>query len=134
MAYVDSELAKQRYMHTNQSTLTSKSMGGSSASIIDAIVQRQPAALGKLQEVDLGPDAASLNAVRTEAAKRRLQGGDVELEEPAGKVRLGRDGKPRKPRWRRNSEDLKRDKLVEEVMRESKRKGFFTLTSTCNTR
>jgi hypothetical protein len=37
-------------------------------------------------------------------------------------VRLGRNGKPRRQPKRRNSEDLRRDQLVEAVMREAKRK------------
>ena len=121
MAYIDSELAKRRHMHTIPSRSANTVIGGLTASTIDAVVQRQPAALGKLQEVDLGPGAASINAARTEAAKRRLEGGEVEPEEPVAKVRLGKDGKPRRVRRRRNSNDIKRDKLVEEVLRESKR-------------
>ena len=121
MAYIDSELTKRRHMHPTSSNLSAKANGNSTASTIDVVVQRQPAALGKLQEVDLGPDAASLNAARTEVAKRRLEGGNAEPEEAPGKVRLGKDGKPRRARRRRNSDDVKRDKLVEEVLRESKR-------------
>ena len=121
MAYIDSELAKRRHMHPSLSNSSGGAIGGLTGSTIDAAVQRQPAALGRLQEVDLGPDATSLNVARTEAAKRRLEGGEVEPEELVGKVRLGKDGKPRRARRRRNSDDIKRDKLVEEVLRESKR-------------
>ena len=45
----------------------------------------------------------------------------VELEEGVQKPRLRKDGKPWRGRRRRNSEDIKRDKLVEEVLRESRR-------------
>lgn len=76
---------------------------------------RQPAALGRLHEVDLGPDATARNIALTEAAQRRLDGEPEEDEKP----RLRRDGKPFR-RKRRTSTDVKRDKLVEEVMRESK--------------
>ncbi|KAL8742722.1 MAG: hypothetical protein Q9184_008209, partial [Pyrenodesmia sp. 2 TL-2023] len=79
-----------------------------------------PAALGKLHEIDLGLDATLRNIARTEAAKKRLEGGEPEVEEPTGKVRLRRDGKPWRGRKRRNSDDVKRDKLVEEVMKESR--------------
>ena len=125
MAYIDSELAKRRQ---GQNTLSHASnadgFGGQSASdTIDAAVRRQPAALGKLHEIDLGPDATLTNIARTEAARRRLEGGAPEVEEEVGKVRLGRDGKPRRNRRRRNSDDVKRDKLVEEVMKESKSKS-----------
>jgi len=82
--------------------------------------------LGKLQEIDLGLDAKLRNIERTEAATRRLEGGEiVEGEETRnrGKIRLGRDGKPWRGRKRRNSEDIKRDKLVEEVLKETRRRS-----------
>ena len=79
---------------------------------------RQPAALGKLHEVDLGADATARNIALTKAAQRRLDGQeDPDLDQ--GKPRLRRDGKPFR-RKRRTSTDVKRDKLVEEVMRESR--------------
>jgi len=86
--------------------------------------QRQPAGLGKLQEIDLGPDVSLRNIAMTEAATRRLQGvapppKNEEVSKTVGK--LGRDGKPRRKRWRRNSDDVKRDEIVEAVMRESRR-------------
>lgn len=122
MAYIDTELAKRRHMHSTSSNSAVGALSKSTRNTIDAVVQRQPAALGRLQEVDLGPDATSLNVARTKAAKRRLEGIDVEPEVITGKVRLGKDGKPRRTRRRRNSSDIKRDKLVEEVLRESKRR------------
>jgi hypothetical protein len=90
----------------------------------DSEVQRQPAALGKLLEIDLGDEARSKNVKRTEQARRRLDGEEVEDESvkdgKPGKVRLGRDGKPWRGRKRRASEDVKRDKLVEDVLRENR--------------
>ena len=83
-------------------------------------VERQPAALGKLHEVDLGPDATLRNIALTEAAQRKLGGVEPELDSQTGKIRLRRDGKPYGWRKRRNSDAIKRDKLVEEVMRESR--------------
>jgi hypothetical protein len=71
--------------------------------------------MGKLQEVDLGPDAAA----RSQQAWEQLQGGPAE-KESTGKVRLGRDGKPRRQPKRRNSDDIRRDQMVEAVLRESK--------------
>ena len=121
MAYIDSELAKRRYgqdpsqLSNGQTRETSP--GGT---IIEFGRNRQPAGLGKLHEVDLGEDARLRNISLTEAAKRRLENGE-QPEEVPGKVRLGRDGKPRRGRKRRGSEDIKRDKLVEEVLKESKR-------------
>lgn len=86
--------------------------------------QRQPAGLGKLQEIDLGPDATAQNIARTEAATKMFgafgERTQSQEAEKSGKVRMGRDGKPWRGRKRRNSEDIKRDRLVEEVLRESR--------------
>ena len=125
MAYIDSELAKRRQALPN--TLSASLDRGTGelseyGALIDAGLRRQPAALGRLHEIDLGPDATLKNIARTEEAKRRLEGGV--FDEGDGKVRLRRDGKPFRRR-RRNSEDVKRDKLVEEVMRESRRESSF---------
>lgn len=125
MAYIDSELAKRRHGHERH-LHTSNSQNLDDCSIddlpADLAKHRQPAALGKLQEIDLGLDATLRNIARTEAAKKRLEGGEPEVDEATGKVRLRRDGKPWRGRRRRNSDDVKRDKLVEEVMKESRRK------------
>ncbi|KAI4100279.1 MAG: hypothetical protein L6R37_005565 [Teloschistes peruensis] len=86
----------------------------------DLARHRQPAALGKLHEIDLGQDATLRNIARTEAARRRLETGEVEIEESTGKIRRRRDGKPWRGRKRRTSVDVKRDKLVEEIMKESR--------------
>jgi len=88
-------------------------------------IQRQPAALGKLHEIDLGNEARDRNVSRTELARRKAAGEEIEAEEEAGagkpkKIRLGKDGKPWRGRKRRNSEDVKRDQLVEELMRENR--------------
>ncbi|MCJ1397660.1 hypothetical protein MMC11_000856 [Xylographa trunciseda] len=121
MAYIDSELAKRRHGPDTADTLTNGYANGvAGPGVVDLVIQRQPAALGKLHEIDLGPDATLKNIARTEAAKRRLEGGEEEVEEGTGKVRLRKDGKPFRSRKRRNSEDVKRDKIVEEVLRESK--------------
>ncbi|KAL9608320.1 MAG: hypothetical protein Q9167_006841 [Letrouitia subvulpina] len=123
MAYIDSELAKRRQGHdrinylSNEQELSELSLQGGSK---DVALHRQPAALGKLHEIDLGPDSTLRNIARTEAAKKRLENGAPEVEEGAGKLRRRRDGKPWRGRKRRNSDDIKRDKLVEEVMKESR--------------
>lgn len=79
---------------------------------------------GRLQEVDLGEEARMRNAAMTEQARRRLAGEalDDESEGSSKRPRLGKDGKPWRPRKRRASEDIKRDQLVEELMRENRRK------------
>jgi hypothetical protein len=86
---------------------------------------RIAAGMGKLQEVDLGPEAAA----RTQQAWKQLQGGLPEKESTA-KVRLGRDGKPRRAPKRRNSDDVRRDQMVEAVLRESKRMPSSHISST----
>ena len=120
MAYIDSELAKRRHGQNTSQLLNGQTRETSpGGTVIDFGRHRQAAGLGKLHEVDLGEDARQRNISLTEAAKRRLEGGEP-LEEIVAKVRLGRDGKPRRGRKRRGSEDIKRDKLVEEVLKESK--------------
>ena len=121
MAFIESELAKRRRQDPSISTQPSNGQDLSpNGALFGAGLRRQPAALGKLHEIDLGPDATLRNIARTQAAQRKLQGIEPEIDQSTGKVRLRKDGKPWRPRKRRNSEDVKRDKLVEEVMRESK--------------
>lgn len=121
MAYIDCELAKRDRQNQITSTLAHNGHELSeNGALLDAGIHRQPAALGKLHEIDLGPDATLRNIARTEAAQRKLEGIEPEIDEKTGKVRLRRDGKPYGWRKRRNSNDVKRDKLVEEVMRETK--------------
>ena len=62
---------------------------------------------GKLMEVDLG---GSLSRHEEEAAAKAAK--------PV-KVRLGRDGKPWRPRKRRGSDDLARDALIDYIMKEN---------------
>lgn len=134
MDYIESQMAKRHERDMPSDTRTSKTndddnnVGGiiKGSSSGDQFPEKQPASLGKLHEIDLGPDAKLRNIERTEAAAKRLVGDESpppdEEESPAKNVRLGKDGKPWRGRKRRNSEDVKRDQLVEEVMRESKRK------------
>ncbi|GJC87026.1 mRNA splicing factor RNA helicase [Colletotrichum tofieldiae] len=81
---------------------------------------------GKLMEVDLGDEVRARNQAMTEKAARRLLGevDGADADNPDGrrakKPRLGRDGKPWRPRNRRNSDDIKRDQLVEEILRENR--------------
>lgn len=78
---------------------------------------------GKILEIDLGDEVRSRNEAMTDRARRKLEG-DAFEEDPAGgpakKVRLGRDGKPWRPRNRRGSDAIARDQLVDELMRENK--------------
>ena len=80
---------------------------------------------GKLTEVDLGEEARSRNEAMTDRARRIAQGESVHEEEQsarAKKVRLGRDGKPWQPRNRRGSDAVKRDQMVEDILRENRRR------------
>ncbi|KAI9738845.1 MAG: hypothetical protein M1834_008352 [Cirrosporium novae-zelandiae] len=129
MEYIDTEMARRLKTDAPGHSSSTKLQTGSNnpVSSTDPIstlpvhtpLQRQPASLGKLHEIDLGPDATLRNIARTEAAAR----GEPLPDEENGrgkKVRLGRDGKPWRGRRRRNSEELARDRLVEEVLRESR--------------
>lgn len=85
-------------------------------------------------EIDLGDEARSRNEALTERARRKLQGESIEDDEGSSgsgrpkKVRLGRDGKPWRPRNRRNSDDIRRDQLVEEILRENRLDVYETPT------
>lgn len=135
MSYIDSELAKRRFAsgQTDQDqaqssldTTTNSTTATSAEQSTRLVGERQPAMLGKLQEVDLGDEHREYNMSRTrkqlngeelEAAKR-----DKSKDAPKSRTGLGPDGKPwraRKPRGR-NSEDIRRDALVEEVLRENR--------------
>ncbi|KAH6648511.1 hypothetical protein BKA67DRAFT_575027 [Truncatella angustata] len=85
---------------------------------------------GQLQEVDLGDDVRSKNEILTERARRKLQGEVVDEEQSSRpkKVRLGRDGKPWRTRNRRTSDDIKRDQLVDEILRENRLDVYETPT------
>ena len=101
----------------------------SSADIEHSI--RLAAGMGKIEEVDIAPVPK-----RTDEKWRRLGNGEFE-HLATGKVRLGRDGKPRRPPKRRNSEDIRRDQMVDTVLSESKRKTtqyLMTATSDTNSR
>jgi len=126
MEYIESEMAERqrRSKGAEVPVPTTNTMSGSVLQKSNPnFPQREPACLGKLHEIDLGQEAKLQNIARTEAATRRLAGNESpspEEESSLSTIRLGRDGKPSRSRRRRNSEDVERDKLVEEVLRESK--------------
>ncbi|KAJ8129654.1 hypothetical protein O1611_g3981 [Lasiodiplodia mahajangana] len=128
--YIEAELAKRHYTASDPGKFRSSNQAGGSAthneSTTDKGEEKHTALTGKLLEVDLGDEVRSRNEVMTDRARRKLQGLAVEDEENAErpkKVRLGRDGKPWRPKNRRNSDDIKRDQLVEEILRENRRKS-----------
>ncbi|KAF7586477.1 hypothetical protein BBP40_008810 [Aspergillus hancockii] len=89
------------------------------------IPQREPASLGKLHEIDLGQETKLQNIVRTEAATRRLVGDDEDVHSKndgsfSRTARVEKDERTWCHRKQRTSQDVERDRLVEEVLRESK--------------
>ncbi|KAH6854426.1 hepatocellular carcinoma-associated antigen 59-domain-containing protein [Chaetomium sp. MPI-CAGE-AT-0009] len=146
--YVESELARrkrhaaeaaaqQQQQHQQQqqldgewredSVLSSAGDGqsGTGSTAPGGQVDSQRVLHGRLLEIDLGDEARARNIEMTERARRRLQGqiDEEEHEESKGrprKVRLGRDGKPMRPRNRRGSDDIKRDQLVEAFLSENR--------------
>ncbi|KAL4939645.1 hypothetical protein BDV06DRAFT_33246 [Aspergillus oleicola] len=118
MAYIESELAKRYQRNTPGDTA-----GSVPAALGEAnnhqnttdLPEREPASLGKLHEIDLGQEAKLRNIALTEEATKRLNGGD---SEPTSEGQPS--SKPSRYRKRRTSEDIQRDRLVEEVLRESK--------------
>jgi len=90
-------------------------------------VPLEPGRMNRIDEVDLGRSAHDVNLARTQAAIERAKAGQplaTEESKPVRprKPRIGPDGKPMKPRprKRRNSEDMARDALVEQVLHEHK--------------
>lgn len=126
MAYIDSEMQRRRGIDTsggaggnnsNSSAPSSKSTSRS-AYWTPVVPEGRGATLGKLHEVDLGEETKKRNIARTQEATRRLQDDGtavlpVEEEDGVGKKKM-------KGRRRRNSQDIQRDKLVEEVLKESR--------------
>ncbi|KAI8957697.1 hepatocellular carcinoma-associated antigen 59-domain-containing protein [Daldinia sp. FL1419] len=134
--YIEAELAKRHNAVALTSSLSSSNATARSSNHppqstpITAIQAPRPeqqnrALQGQLMEIDLGDEARSRNEALTERAARRMRGEAVDDDESSQsgrpkKVRLGRDGKPWRSRNRRNSDDIKRDQLVEEILRESR--------------
>ncbi|KAG8165207.1 hypothetical protein KVR01_005482 [Diaporthe batatas] len=128
--YIESELARrhaaekateaenQQPQHQQQSSRATGSL------IADPTKQlgERPTMHGKLQEVDLGEEVRMRNANMTEQARRRLAGEAIDDDDSDSRkrVRIGKDGKPWRGRKRRGSDDVKRDQLVEELMRENR--------------
>lgn len=116
-----------------QSLISKPSTSETSAEIQDpADIEkdvRMAAGMGKIEEVDISPMEK-----RTDEKWMRLENGQFE-QIATGKVRMGRDGKPRRPPKRRPSEDIRRDQMVEAVLSESRRMyTFATLRPSTNSR
>ena len=76
----------------------------------------QAATRGRLMEVDLDAQASSRAPPQGRDLSGRAGG--------AKRMRMGKDGKPWRPRNRRGSDDVKRDQLVEEFLRENRRELY----------
>ena len=114
MAFIDAEIDRRLRPPSPTSTA---GLGQDGAERPDHTVHRQPAALGRIVEIDLGPDATAKNVAAIELA-RAIKDGTAEI--PALEVQSKRwKGKGR--RKRRTSEDLQRDQIVEQVLRENRR-------------
>lgn len=128
MDYIETEMAKRHRRDMPKDTsdseaTTNEAVSGPASSTNFA--RREPATLGKLHEIDLGQETKLQNIARTEAATRRLAGsGDAAAATPAEntseKTAVEQDKKALRDRKRRSSRDIERDRLVEEVLRESK--------------
>lgn len=134
MDYIEKEMAKRnrRDLPTETpGTETQATDATSNDGTAAHFARREPATIGKLHEIDLGQETKMDNIARTEAATRRLAGDDattsMEEDSTAERPVAGKDGKAWRNRKRRNSKDIERDRLVEEVLRESKREYFFLL-------
>lgn len=126
MAFIDSEMAK-RYQpeskadHSGSNQPTQEEVAGGLS--LPGHQTREPASLGKLHEIDLGQEATLRNIARTEAATRQMteNGGLPASVDTASETgRPGPDGKSWRNRKQRTDADIARDRLVEEVLRESK--------------
>ncbi|KAL5346876.1 hypothetical protein ACLOAV_008019 [Pseudogymnoascus australis] len=111
MAYIDSELAKRLKPAGSGDASTPPSASGADTGATTPQQQQRPrqpsppyqtASRGKLMEIDLGPSTPSVPPPTTTRGPR-----------------LGRDGKPLRGKKRRTEEDIRRDALVEAVMREN---------------
>lgn len=130
MAYIDSELIKRRqafpsslenkkaasyheasYLAGQDIVVHSREHGGVGPS---SDAQRQPATLGKIQEISLYKIDDGMAGLEPKMPK-------------AKRIRLGPDGKPWRGRKRRGSDDVKRDSIVEELLRENRSKSTINL-------
>ncbi|KAE8132527.1 hepatocellular carcinoma-associated antigen 59-domain-containing protein [Aspergillus pseudotamarii] len=126
MAYIETEMAK-RHQHTVPTDDSDGPLVGESGAAPSPTdhPQREPASLGKLHEIDLGQETKLQNIARTEAATRKLARDDeYEHLKHDGSLStaapMGMDERLWRRQKRRTSEDVERDRLVEEVLRESK--------------
>ncbi|KIX06033.1 uncharacterized protein Z518_04007 [Rhinocladiella mackenziei CBS 650.93] len=138
IAFIDAEMAKRRNELISSSDNPQRGGDEESRKTLSTPAEgniwpvkmppsNHPSSARQLSEVDLGSSAHDSNIARTQAALERAKAGQAPVEEEPKpqrprKPRIGRDGKPMKPppRKRRNSEDIARDALVEQVLHENR--------------
>jgi hypothetical protein len=121
MAYVEAAMSRRRGEAPSQDTTTTTTTtptptttteagtgGGKSSYWAPTRPEARGATLGKLHEVDLGEEVKQRNIALTAQALSR---GSEEPAPSAGK---------KSNRRRRNSQDIERDRLVEEVLKETR--------------
>lgn len=124
MEYIEARLSNRSSANPTRETPSTSVIATTTAPIATPKQDGGQAVMqGHLMEIDLGDEARDRNVAMTE----RAQLGDASAadgfeERRVKKPRLGRDGKPWRPRNRRGSDAIKRDQLVEQVLRESRRK------------
>ncbi|KIW05626.1 uncharacterized protein PV09_03497 [Verruconis gallopava] len=123
--YIEAKMAEFRNQKSasvaareDSTASAAKTSTGTSHDIATQKQDKQSVAAGKLIEVDLGD---SVSKYQEEEAAKALK---------PSKVRLGRDGKPWRPRKRRDSESLARDALVESVLKENSLSRFQDFMSS----
>ncbi|KAF4973897.1 hypothetical protein FZEAL_9154 [Fusarium zealandicum] len=123
MEYIESRLSNRERGSSSQNTThpapTSDTAHTTTTTTAAAPKQEGGHAVmqGHLMEIDLGDDMGNHNAAAQEGTQERR----------AKKPRLGRDGKPWRPRNRRGSDAIKRDQLVEQVLSETRRNSLKLL-------
>ncbi|KAF4958192.1 hypothetical protein FSARC_11076 [Fusarium sarcochroum] len=120
MDYIESRLSNRAGENSSQNTSSASTSDPARQTSATASKHESGRAVmqGQLMEIDLGDHVRDGNVART---GRVAHGGSAgEGERPAKKPRLRRDGKPWRPRNRRDSDALKRDQIVDEILREAR--------------
>ncbi|CAM1507000.1 Fc.00g066410.m01.CDS01 [Cosmosporella sp. VM-42] len=108
MEYIESRLSNRSAPAHGTGSQDTPSPADESSSKDAPKTEGQAIMQGRLMEIDLSKEA---RATKVEDGARDGRG---------KRRRLGKDGKPWRSRNRRGSDDIKRDQLVEEILRESR--------------
>ncbi|RGP74331.1 hypothetical protein FLONG3_6110 [Fusarium longipes] len=120
MDYIESRLSNRAVRDSSQTTLSKSASDPARQSSTTATKHESGRAVmqGQLMEIDLGDHMQDGKSDR--AGRAGQEDGATNGEQRAKKPRLRRDGKPWRPRNRRDSDAVKRDQIVEEILRESR--------------